>query len=244
MRAFVHSTRILTLCCGLLLTAVCGRNACAEPTGFLDKILVEGGSEHRFAVYIPDDYDPARQWPVILYLHGAGYSGADGRQHLASGLAQVVREQGNFPAIVVFPQCEELDAPLLPRWQADSPDGGRALRMLERAQRWGCALAGWSMGGYGAWSLAAADPDRWSAVVAVSGGGNPQLASKITAPVWAIHGAADRAILPVQSQRMVDAVNAAGGQATLTVLDDVSHDAWRYAFLSPTVRNWMLAPNQ
>lgn len=247
MRVVSLSARLFAIGLAWLVAAGGVGTASAAPTGFIDKVLVEEGKEYRYVIYIPQGYDGARRWPVVLYLHGAGYSGVDGRQHLNSGLAKVIRAEEDFPAIVVFPQCEELDARLLSRWLADSPDGQRALRMLEQVEQEYLVdasrrvLTGWSMGGYGVWSLAAAHPDRWSAVVPVSGGGNPELASQISAPVWAIHGAADRAILPRQSLQMVEAVNRSGGQAALSLLSDISHDAWRYAFLSPTVRTWMLS---
>jgi poly(3-hydroxybutyrate) depolymerase len=222
-------------------------SAWAAETGFLARSYTDADGEHRYAVYVPHGYQSGQKWPVVLYLHGAGASGTDGQQQLGDGLAAVIRAEGNFPAIVVLPQCENVDAPLLTRWLADSPDGQRALRILDAvehdfsidpARR---ILTGWSMGGYGAWSLAAVEPEHWAAVVPVSGGGNPELAAQIKSPVWAIHGAADRAIPAQRSHDMVDAVNHAGGRASLTELASVGHDAWRYAFSSPAVRQWMLS---
>jgi len=220
---------------------------CAAETPFLSRSYTDADGEHRYAVYVPSAYQSGQKWPVVLYLHGAGASGVDGQQQLNDGLAAVIRAEGDFPAIVVLPQCENVDAPLLTRWLADSPDGKRALKILaaveqefsiDPARR---ILTGWSMGGYGAWSLAAVTPEHWAAVVPVSGGGNPELAAQIKSPVWAIHGAVDRAIPPQRSDDMVAAVNKAGGRASVTELAGVGHDAWRYAFSSPAVREWMLS---
>lgn len=234
----------------LLIACLAAVSARADDTGFLSRVHVDDTGDHHYSVYVPPDYHTQAAWPVVLYLHGAGVGGHDGQQHLSDGLAAVIRAEGDFDAIVVFPQCEELDAPLLSRWAADAPDGRRALRILDEVRSEFAIdpqrqiLTGWSMGGYGAWNLAAADPDRWAAVVPVSGGGNVELATRITAPVWAIHGASDRAIPSEPSQLLVDAVTRAGGQATMTSLADVGHDAWRYAYSSPTVRRWMLSGGQ
>ena len=48
-------------------------------TGFLNRGI--DGDDRRFCVYVPADYDPGRLWPVILFLHGAGEGGQDGREH-------------------------------------------------------------------------------------------------------------------------------------------------------------------
>lgn len=231
----------------ILLATALPAGAWAAETGFLSRTFVDADGEHRYAVYVPKAYDGRTPWPVVLYLHGAGYSGTDGQRQLNSGLAAVIRTERDFPAIVVFPQSENDDLPLLRRWLARSPDGRRALQILNEVERdfavdrSRCVLAGWSMGGYGAWSLAAAEPDRWSAVVAVSGGGQLDLAPHIAAPVWAIHGGADRAISVQQSRDLVNAAQQAGRRAVLTELPGIGHDAWRYAFLSTAVRDWMLA---
>ena len=221
----------------------------SPPSGFVRRVYTDETGDHRYSVYVPPDYSAAEQWPVILYLHGAGVSGAPGEWETAHGLGAVIDARGGYPAIVVMPQCEPGDAPLLERWNGDGPDGRRALRILEEVEETYSIdakrriLAGWSMGGYGAWSLAAEAPEKWSAVVAVSGGGNLELASRMTSvPIWAIHGERDRAVLPEQSQSMSDAVNAAGGRAVCTALPGVGHDAWKYAFSSATVIDWMLAP--
>lgn len=234
---------------GLLSLAflACVPDAAASETGFLSRTLSDADGEHLYVVYVPSTYSADRRWPVILYLHGAGTPGTEGDRHLSDGLAPVIRHIGEFPAIVVFPQSEETDSPLLTRWLANSPDARRALRILDHVEREFATdpqrriLAGWSMGAFGVWSLAAAHPERWAAAVAVSGGGSPDVAGRIRIPVWAIHGERDRAIPPEQSRQMVEAVRGAGGQAFLTVLPDVGHDAWRYAFSAEVVREWMLA---
>src|SRR5690606_10529805 len=143
-------------------------------------------------------------WPVILFLHGAGERGTDGRRQLSAGLGPIVKLRSEtFPALVVFPQAENFDGPILRTWAPQSPDAQRALEILTDVedayptnpeQR---ILTGWSMGALGTWALAAADPDRWSAVVPVAGGGRPDWAAKLTGvPIWAFHGAEDRITSP------------------------------------------------
>ena len=53
-------------------------SAQTDETGFLDRSVMVNGSAYKYQVYVPRDYDSARQWPVILFLHGAGERGTEG----------------------------------------------------------------------------------------------------------------------------------------------------------------------
>ena len=234
----------------LILSIIAGPACAAESGRFVDRVYRDASGDHGYVVYLPKDYSSEKKWPVILYLHGAAGRGIESVNHLDDGLAPVLRLRESYPAIVVFPQCENRRDPLLQCWAASSPDGRRAIEILAEVERdfsidpQRRVLSGWSMGGYGAWSLAAANPELWSAVVPLSGGGDPRTVAAIgSTPVWAIHGGRDRAIQPKQSDRMVAALSQAGGDAVLTVIEDTGHDVWMSAFSSDVLLNWMLQPD-
>ncbi|REJ72491.1 MAG: hypothetical protein DWQ34_11890 [Planctomycetota bacterium] len=233
----------------LIVLAGASRAAADEQGRFVDRVYHDDAGAHKYVVYLPADYSGEKRWPVILYLHGAAGRGNDAVNHLDDGLAPVLRIRESYPAIVVFPQCENRRDPLLECWTASSPDGRRAVEILAEVEREYSidperrVLSGWSMGGYGAWSLAAAYPEMWSAVVPLAGGGDPGTVASIgSTPVWAIHGGRDRAIQPVQSEQMVAALQDAGGDAELTVIEDMGHDVWMSAFSSELLLEWMLDP--
>ncbi|EDL61785.1 carboxylesterase family protein [Gimesia maris] len=219
-------------------------------TGFVNKVFKDDQGEHRYVVFVPKNYNPEKKYPVILFLHGAGERGDDGLKPIQVGLGPVIKQQADtFPFIVVFPQAEIRQASLLAGWLADSPDGKRALQILDNVMKDYSTsadqqiLTGWSMGGYGAWSLAAADPKRWSAVVPLAGGGKADWASRLKAtPIWAFHGANDRVVLPGETKQMVDAVRKAGGNPRFTEVPDEGHDVWKVAYTKPLF-DWMLNPS-
>jgi predicted peptidase len=102
-------------------------------------------------------------------------------------------------------------------------------------------LAGYSMGGYGAWSLAAAAPDRFAAIAPVSGGGDPNDAAKLSKlPIWAFHGAKDKVVPIDEDQKMVEAVRAAGGKPRLTIYSNRGHDACNITFARNDLYDWLL----
>jgi len=245
------------LCLAVLLLVV-GKpvTAAGQQTGFLDRVYRDTAGDHKYVVFVPNNYKADKQWPVILYLHGAGQRGTDGKRQTTDGLGKFVKARAKtFPFLVVFPQCEDLKGPILKAWTAGSPDGKRALKILDAVEKDFSVnkkqeiLTGWSMGGYGAWSLAAAKPKRWAAVVPLSGGGDPKQAIKLKdVPIWAFHGADDAIVHPSETRQMIDAVKAAGGHPQYNELKGVAHNTWSVVYDSDASQNnlfaWMRNPQQ
>jgi poly(3-hydroxybutyrate) depolymerase len=161
----------------LLLLAITSRAetifAGARETGFLNRSIAGGGEAYRYQVYVPADFTPARKWPVILFLHGAGARGDDGLLPTDHGIGTAIRRHGSrFPAIVVFPQCRR-DA----IWFGSMEE--RAVQALDRSVKefngdpHGLYLTGISLGGYGTWQVAARHPGKFAAIVPIAGGGGP-----------------------------------------------------------------------
>ncbi len=242
--------------CGVLMIVLSAMIAVAddahvERRGFVDRAFTDDTGEHRFVVFVPQGEPPAGGWPIILFLHGAGERGTDGRRQLEYGLGPFVKLRAEtFPAIVVFPQAEDMSGPILRTWSPNSADGRRALAILDEVESvypidpQHRILTGWSMGGYGTWRLAAADPQKWSAVVPVSGGGDPSTAPRLTdVNIWAFHGMQDRVVPVSESHLMVQAVREAEGNIAYREVEDAGHDVWRRVYDSDAVLEWMLSPH-
>lgn len=240
----------------IVLPGAAATTVAAEPAKadvFQDRVYRDDTGEHRYAVFVPPGYTPDKKWPVILFLHGAGERGRDGRAMLDVGLGPVVRRHPErFPAIIVFPQVESVQDRILTAWSPDRPDGARALKILEDVEsRFAIdpshrILTGWSMGGYGVWRLAAATPAGfWSAVLPLAGGAPAEIAAAIPdkTPLWTIHGGRDRIVLEKEMTTAVDAARAAGRSVHSTVLPDVGHDVWKVAYSKPEVVQWMFDPS-
>src|ERR1051325_6637179 len=97
-------------------------------------------------------------------------------------------------------------------------------------------LTGLSMGGYGAWELGLAYPERFAAMAPICGGGEfitPYLATGKKAEalkslgVWAFHGAKDPVVPLKESERMVDLLKKIGvKEVKFTVYTEAEHDSW------------------
>ncbi|HEV8061243.1 MAG TPA: dienelactone hydrolase family protein [Gemmataceae bacterium] len=212
-------------------------------TGFIDMVYKNAsGYEAKYVVFIPHKYDSKEALPVILFLHGSGAVGNDGRKQIAGALAKAIRkDEKDFAFIAVFPQSHEGG------WTAGSADGKRALAILDevvstyKADKQRTYLTGLSMGGEGTWSLAAARPERWSAIVPLCGGGDIKIAAKIKdIPCWCFHGDADKMIPAAESRKMIRALWQAGGRPLYHEFPDVGHDCWDRVYAMPGVYEWLL----
>jgi predicted peptidase len=194
----------------------------------------------KYLMFLPEGYGKEqKRWPLILFLHGAGERGDDLEKVKKHGPPKTVETRRDFPFIVVSPQCPEgvwwtaktetlinlLDE-IVARYDVDT----------ERVY-----LTGLSMGGYGSWALASEYPDRFAAVVPICGGGSRMMSLTLKdVPIWAFHGAKDSVVPLKESKEMVDAINARGGSAKLTVYPDANHDSWTQTYDNQELYDWLL----
>ncbi len=221
-----------------------------QKTGFLQRTHTDDGVEHKYQLFVPTDYSADTEWPIIVFLHGAGERGNDGDAPTQVGLGPFLRtRQTPFPFLVLFTQCEDPGSRLLDGWRADGADAKRMLKILEEVEKEYSVdskrriLTGWSMGGYGAWSIGAATPELWSAVVPISSGGDSELAGLWqNVPVWTIHGQRDNVVRPSAVTGLIDELRNQGHRPWLSIIPGSGHDVWKIAYGSDALLNWMLAP--
>ena len=135
--------------------------------------------------------NPSQPWPLMLFLHGAQESGTNLASLKKNGPPKYVETHPGFPFILVSPQYHS----------GNDWDKNTLMALLDdvigkyRVDTRRIYLTGLSMGGSATWSLAAAHPGRFAAIVPVSGVGNPADAKKLAAlPIWVFHGAKDTII--------------------------------------------------
>lgn len=221
---------------------------------FLARSVTVDGIPRKYQVWLPAAYDASRKWPAILFLHGVGERGSDGDKQLTAGLGRALSECTiDPPAIIVFPQCPDGQ-----RWVgAPRKIAVAALDAAEREfsiDRDRVALTGMSMGGAGAWILAAQFPKRWSALAVISGyihkppqladAHNPtretyeQFAKRLPRiPIWIFHGS-DDPVVPVTELR--EMARALGPRAAYTEFADTGHNAWDPAYTQTHLVQWLI----
>lgn len=194
----------------------------------------------QYLLFLPDGYgEKQQQWPLILFLHGAGERGDDLEKVKIHGPPKIVGDQKDFPFILVSPQCpedgwwpEKLDVLISLLDDIESHYNVDAERVY---------LTGLSMGGFGTWHLACTYPERFAAIAPICGGCETFLADRLKdIPAWAFHGAKDKVVPLRRSREMVNAVRACGGDAKLTIYPEAEHDSWTVTYNNQKLYDWFL----
>lgn len=195
-----------------------------------------------FLEYLFFQPETVEKLPLLMYLPGAGCRGTNLNQIGTGGFIQSVTDQGGIPARVIIPQCR------LETWfdhyhvlceflesHINDPhiDSDRVY------------LTGASMGGYATWQLCISHPEWVAAAVPVCGGGMYWDAGRLKdIPIWAFHGVKDDVVLCCESEHMVERIRLAGGNARLTLLPDVDHQAWNNAYSCEEMWTWLFAQHK
>ena len=180
-----------------------------------------------YAVAAPAD---CTDLPLLVFLHGAGERGRKIDHLYRHGIPKLLKEGMEYPAVILYPQCP---APFI--WNNMVKE---LKELIDRvAAEYGIKddrimITGCSMGGYGTWEMAMCYPETFAAVGPVAGGGVMWRTSKLKdVPVIAYHGSEDSAVLPSQSQVLVEYTNLFGGHAELHLLEGMEHnDGIDYAY--------------
>ena len=191
-----------------------------------------------YLIRYPEGFCTSERYPAVMYLHGAGNRGSK-IESLAQDLFFLEFEKHDLPMLVVAPVCSENT--WFDMWERleKLTEHISALDFVDSDRLY---LIGVSMGGYATWQLSMSLPQLFAAAVPICGGGMYWNAERLkNVPVWAFHGGLDIYVFPEESRKMVDAVNAYGGEAKLTVYPDNGHDAWTDTFRNRQVFEWLLS---
>jgi predicted esterase len=195
--------------------------------------------EIRYLLSLPDGYgtDTTKSWPLVLFLHGSGESGADLEKVKKHGLPKLVEAGKKFPFIVISPQSNGngWDPELLYNLLTD-------IKQKYRVDNNRVYLTGLSMGGFGTWSLALKHPETFAAIVPICGGGDTTSIWKLRyTPVWCFHGAKDNVVPLAFSQKMINALRPYNPGIQFTVYEEAMHDSWTATYNNDSLYTWLLS---
>jgi predicted peptidase len=234
---------------------------------FPSQSVVVNGKEFKYRIYVPENRDPSKKIPVMLYLHGSGSRGDDNQAQLGGFSSFIPRDKERYNFAIVMPQCREGAF-----WAGEMAE--QAVAALDQTVKElngdedRLYLFGYSMGGYGTWQVAVAHPGKFAALVPIAGGILPNgpvsdrdlamLDPRVRAaaespdpyeafargigntPVWIFHGGADD-VVPVQgSRKMAETLKLTGNQnVKYTEFEGVGHGSLENAFRETALFEWL-----
>ncbi|MDF2885137.1 MAG: prolyl oligopeptidase family serine peptidase [Clostridiaceae bacterium] len=193
-----------------------------------------------YLVYLPQSYSTSEKWPLILSLHGSGERGNNIDDVKKWGIHKILKENDNFPFVVVSPQC-----PAGEIWEMQFNILKDLLNEMENNYNIDderIYLTGYSMGAYGTWNFAILYPERFTAIVPISGGAiSPKKALCLkNLPIWVAHGDNDTAVQFEESKRIVDCLKAHNSNIIFRVYKGAGHEVCTTAYEEPELFQWLL----
>ncbi|WP_036674893.1 prolyl oligopeptidase family serine peptidase [Pedobacter heparinus] len=250
----------------MMVLLFCGLNGIAQDfTKYEKGSFIKGKDSIFYRVLFPENFDAAKQYPILFFLHGRGESGNDNQKQLTHGaklfLKPEIRKQ--FPAIVVFPQCSS-DSYWANVNISTEANGKRVFNFQEKGKPTKAMQAlldmvnnfmdkpyvnkkqvyvgGLSMGGMGTYELLRRRPRLFAAAFAICGGdnvANVQRYQKV--PLWIFHGEKDD-VVPVSCSTIIaDQLKVLGHPAKLTLYPEANHNSWDPAFAEPDLLPWLFS---
>ncbi|WP_212698518.1 carboxylesterase family protein [Vallitalea pronyensis] len=193
-----------------------------------------------YLLYLPQKDDVHKKWPLILFLHGMGERGNQIEDVKVHGIPKNIQEKKDYSFIIVSPQC-----PIGEMWSTVSDALYYLLQDIKDhypVDEDRVYLTGLSMGGYGTWDLAMHYPNEFAAIAPVCGGMfDAETVVKLKhMPIWAFHGVKDKVVPISETQRLVDILEACGGNIRFTAYPDLEHDCWTPTYNNPALYEWFL----
>ena len=193
-----------------------------------------------YLIYFPPGYDtePDKKWPMLIYLHGAGLMDRS-IAGLKNDCLPYYLEKGKIlPFIVVSPVCKTngwnvtiLNFLLEDIVHKFSVDENKIY------------LTGHSMGGFGTWDWAMTNPEKFAAIVPVSGCSNSR--DNISAwklrnmSVWVFHGETDNIVNIQCNVEMVNELRKYSKKVKFTVFPKRGHDTWEQTYNNDEMFKWL-----
>ncbi len=228
----------------------------------------KGSLQIVYRIYIPKNYTPAKTYPLVMTLHGAGQWGNDDTLQLDTHFSSMWADSANqakHPAFVLSPQCPN-NTNIYPygwmntNWAngtynynsiSITPNLQAVVELLDSISRRYSIdtlreyAAGMSMGGYASWYLMMRFPQRFAAVVPVCGAADTSRAASVkNVSVWAFHAADDNVVPVSGSRQMIGAITAVGGHPKYTEYPasmQVGHASWTPASLDTGLIPWVFS---
>ncbi|MBI5359345.1 MAG: alpha/beta hydrolase [Planctomycetes bacterium] len=146
------------------------------------------GTNRAYSIYVPSAYDTAKEYPLLVMMHGAGFQGD-----------AYIGRYGDFPEqngyVLLCPSGTS-------EWWSDTEEAFLvsiigSIRTKYRIDPDRIFLAGFSNGGIGTWSVGLHNPDLFAGLLPMAGALNEAetyLLNSMNLPILMLHGTKDNTI--------------------------------------------------
>lgn len=229
---------------------------------FQSASFMEAGVTLPYQIMYPQNYDASKQYPLVVFLHGAGERGVDNQKQLIHGKQFFI---DNFysinEAIVIAPQCAEGSywanvtrhqigndvSFIFGHTDAATPQMNTLVSLVDYWIESGKVnlnqvyLGGLSMGGMGTFELLWRMPNTFAAAFPICGGADLKKSDKYAknTALWIFHGDKDNVVPVENSREAYKMLKSLGCDVEYTEYEGVNHGSWNNAFQEKDLAPWL-----
>lgn len=240
----------------MVVTAVAGQVNLFEKKQFIYK-----NDTLPYRILYPENYDKKQNYPLFIFLHGAGERGTDNEMQLVHG-SKLFTDSINrlkYPAIVIFPQCPKAGfwAPIK-SWNNGFEYVNKTpptepmqlvirliteIKKKESVDKKRIYISGLSMGGMGTYDLICRYPRMFAAAVPICGGVDVERLKTVKKlPIRIFHGDADPVVTVEHSRKAYKELLRLGSKSVeCKEFPGVQHDSWTNTFAEPDYLSWIFS---
>jgi predicted esterase len=211
----------------------------------------------KYRLHIPDNLEPNKKYPLLLWLHGVGESGNDNISQLAhmEPLIPFISGKNQRQLFILATQCPNDNK----MWdvskskEKNAPKGDApmtiAMEVLDDViknypiDENAISVFGISSGGYGVMSIARKYHNRFAALIPTACNPHRNLYKdtiEYNTALWMFNNIGDKDIVGKRIEEEVKLIHDNGGNAYMTNFETKGHDSWRYAILETPLIDWLL----
>lgn len=215
----------------------------------------------------PLNFDSAKKYQLVIFLHGAFEKGSDNELQLNIGGDFFLRDsiRKNYPAYVLFPQCPQNDLwawfepktdsfthhvqMIFPFYKKPTEVASVLMRLIDSlkhsdkidASR--IYIGGLSQGGMGVLDLIARYPQTFAAAFSICGAGDVSTSKNFSGKtaLWLFHGDADNVVPVSFSRNYFKKLQKLKADVLYSEYKGVKHNSWVNAFNEPALMYWLFS---
>lgn len=244
----------------LILTIISAHTMWAQDLFEKNTFAASNGTTLNYREMTPENVDPNKKYPLVLFMHGAGERGSDNTKQLTHGsrMFENPTNREKYPAYVLFPQCpepifwtfearpQELKADSIPASTTPAALISAVKELLDKyrnhpnVDKDRVYIIGLSMGAMATFELTGRYPDVFAAAIPICGIVNPDhLANTQSINFRIFHGDADPVVPVSGSRNAYKKLKEIGANVEYIEFPGISHDSWTAAFNHPDFMEWL-----
>lgn len=208
-------------------------------------------TEQPYGLYLPENYDPQKKYPLVIMLHGAG---SNHRLALRRVFGKSnANGETDVEASRYFPEWQDVDYIVASPYargtagyqgipEKDVYDVLADVKKRFNIDEDRTYLTGLSMGGGGTLWLGMTRPDIWAAIAPVCPappqGTDELIGNALNLPAYFFHGDKDEAVPVSVSREWVRRLKEQGSHVEYSEYPGVSHNSWENAYKDEFIFGW------